>query len=130
MKKLFILLLFISFETTLCAQVISYEDFKSVIPLIQKEDFKGAFEKTSSLLNTTQNDSSDFRGIITYMNIYSSAGMVSLKQMSHDDFQKNAKKFIGQKIVMSAHPCIDSSSIGFNSLKFTIQNGKLGASTA
>ena len=26
------------------------------------------------------------RGIVTYMNIYSAAGMVSLEQMTHDEF--------------------------------------------
>lgn len=130
MKILSALFLLITFEATVNAQVISYDDFKSVIPLIQKEDFKGAFEKTTALLNATQNDSSDLRAIVTYMNIYSSAGMVSLKQLSHENFKKNAQKYIGQRIVMSAHPCVDSSSMAFNSLKFTIQNNKYQGSIA
>ena len=72
-------------------QTITYEDFKEVIPFLQKEDFKGAYEKTSAILNSTSNDNSDLRGI-----------------------------------VMSAHPCIDSTSNGYNSLKFkTNDNGKL-----
>jgi hypothetical protein len=129
MKILLTLLFPIVFVTTIFGQVISYDDFKTVIPFLQKEDFKGAFEKTSQLLNTTQNDSSDLRGIVTYMNIFSSAGMVTLDQMTHDDFFKNANKYVGQRIVMSAHPCIDSSAQGYNSLKFTMQDGILQGMT-
>jgi len=115
--------------TTTYGQVISYDDFKTVIPFLQKEDFKGAFERTNQLLNTTQNDSSDLRGIVTYMNIFSAAGMVSLDQMTHDDFLKNANKYVGQRLVMSAHPCIDSTAIGFNSLQFRMSGEKLQGST-
>ena len=111
--------------TTIYGQVITYDDFKTVIPFLQKEDFKGAFEKTNKLLGSTQNDTSDMRGIITYMNIFSAAGMVSLDQMTYDDFSKNANKYVGQYLVMSAHPCIDSSGQGFNSLKFVTQDGHL-----
>src|ERR1700744_5202765 len=96
------------FSLILCvtshAQVITYDDFKSVIPLIQKEDFKGTFDKTKHLLDSTQNDYSDLRGIITYMNILSSAGMVTKDQMTYDDFLTNANSFIGQRLLMSSHP--------------------------
>jgi len=125
MRNLLALLFPIIFGTSVCGQVISYDDFKTLIPFLQKEDFKGAFKKTSQLLNTTQNDSSDLRGIVTYMNIFSSAGMVTLDQMTQGDFLKNADKYIGQRVVMSAHPCIDSSAQGYNSLKFTMQDGTL-----
>jgi hypothetical protein len=110
-------------------QEITYDDFKSVIPYLQKEDFKGAFDKTSQLLNTTQNDSSDLRGIVTYMNIFSAAGMVTLDQMTHTDFQKNANKWIGQRLVMSAHLCVDSAAQGFNVLKFVMVDGGLQGMT-
>lgn len=111
-------------------QTITYEDFKGVIPFLQKEDFKGAYEKTSTILNSTSNDNSDLRGIVTYMNIFSAAGMVTLDQMSYKKFKKNTKKFVGEYVVMSAHPCIDSTSNGYNSLKFkTNDNGKLEGMT-
>jgi len=129
MKYILTLLFHIIVTTTSYGQIITYEDFKSVIPFVQKEDFKGVFEKTSKLLNTTQNDSSDFRGIVTYMNIFSAAGMVTLDQMTHADFFKNANKYIGQRLVMSAHPCIDSSSQGFNSLKFVTVDGQMQGMT-
>lgn len=115
--------------TTVCGQAITYDDFKTVIPFLQKEDFKNAFEKTSQLLSTTQNDSSDLRGIVTYMNIFSSAGMVTLDQLTHDEFIKNANKYVGQRLVMSAHPCVDSAAQGYNSLSFVTQDGTLQGMT-
>lgn len=128
MKSLFTLLLpFLAI--TSYAQVITYEDFRTVIPFLQKEDFKGAFEKTSQLLTSTQNDSSDLRGIVTYMNIFSAAGMVTADQMTHTEFQKNANKFIGQRVVMSGHPCIDSAAKGYNAVQFVTRDGELQGMT-
>jgi hypothetical protein len=121
----FILLL--SFSSN--AQVITYDDFKEVIPFLQKEDYKGAFQKTKQLLTTTQNDSTDLRGIVTYMNIYSAAGMVTKYQMSHAEFLKNTRRFIGQRVVMSAHPVIDSTAKGFNSLQFIYTDNELQGMT-
>jgi len=129
MKYILTLLFPLFAALTSYEQVITYDDFKSVIPFLQKEDFKGAFEKTSQLLSSTQNDSSDLRGIVTYMNIFSAAGMVSLDQMTHADLLKNANKFVGQRLVMSAHPCIDSSSKGYNSLQFVTKDGQLQGMT-
>lgn len=90
----FILILFLPLLVTSASygQVITYDEFKTVIPFLQKEDFKVAFDKTSKLLSNTQNDSSDLRGIVTYMNIFSAAGMVSLDQMTHAEFLKNANQ--------------------------------------
>jgi len=129
MKFILTRLLPLLIVTTSFGQEITYDDFKSVIPLLQKEDFKGAFEKTSQLLNATRNDSSDLRGIVTYMNIFSAAGMVTLDQLTHDEFLKQANKFLGQRLVMSAHPCIDSSSQGYNSLQFVSADGQLKGMT-
>lgn len=129
MKLIMVLLSTLTIATTLHGQVITYDDFRSVIPLLQKEDFKGAFEKTDQLLSTTRNDSSDLRGIVTYMNVFSAAGMVTLDEMTHADFLKHANKYVGQRLVMSAHPCTDSSSQGNNSLKFVMVNGQLQGMT-
>lgn len=122
MKQVFALLLSLHILTTTCAQVITYNDFRTVIPLLLKEDFKGVFDKTDKLLNSTLNDSSDLRGIVTYMNIFSAAGLVSIDEMSYDSFTQNINKYIGQYIVMPAHPCIDSSARGYNSLQFVTGN--------
>lgn len=51
--------------------------------------------------------------------------MVTLDQMTHAAFFKIAKKYVGQRLVMSVHPCIDSSSHGFNALQFAIVDGQL-----
>jgi hypothetical protein len=110
-------------------QTITYEDFRGVIPFLQKEDFKGAFEKTNQLLSTTQNDASDLRGMITYMNIFSAAGMVTKDQMTHEEFKKNAEHFVGQRLVMSGHPVIDSTAKGFNSLQFVYKDNEIEGMT-
>lgn len=114
----------IIFGTTIYGQVISNDDLKTVVSFIQNEDFKGAFDKTGTLLSTTQNDASDMRGFITYINILSAAGMVAVDQMTSDEFSKNANKYIGQKLVMLAHPCVELSPVKYNSLGFRVTEGK------
>ncbi len=129
MKNFFTLLIALTLGTTIFGQVVSYDDFKTIIPFLQKEDYKTAFEKSKQLLSTTQNDSSDLRGIVTYIKIFSAAGMVTVDQMSHEDFLKNSNKFIGQYVVMSAHPCVDSAKQSFNSLQFFEREGEIQGST-
>lgn len=63
------------------------------------------------------------------MNIFSAAGMVTPDQMTHDKFLINANKYLGQRLVMSAHPCIDSSAKGYNSLQFVMKDGALQGMT-
>ena len=129
MKTIWTLLILFAVSNNISGQVITHDDFTSIIPLMQKEDYKEAFKKTKKLLEEKQNDSSDLRAIVTYMNRYAAAGMVTADQMSFKDFTKNANKYIGQRIVMSAHPCIDSSKHGFNSLQFRYEDGVLHGST-
>ena len=117
-KFILTIIIFLTISSNTFGQTITYEDFKEVIPFLQKEDFKSAYEKTNKLLKSTTNDSSDLRGIITYMNIFSASGMVTLDQMTYEEFEESTKKFIGQYVVMSAHPCIDSSAKGYNSIQF------------
>lgn len=74
------------------AQELTYDDFKSIIPFLKTEDYKGAFNRSQELLNSTKSDTSDIRAQISYMSIYSSAGMVTLEQMS------NPEDFIGNTV--------------------------------
>jgi hypothetical protein len=127
--KFLAIYIFILLPGVIGAQVLTHDDFKSVVPYLQREDFKSAFQKTNQLLEETQNDSSDIRGIVTYINIFSAAGMVATDQMTYDDFAKNANRHIGQRLVMPAHPCIDSAALGYNTLKFIIHNGMLKGMT-
>ena len=129
MKLILLFLIPVIVTTNSIGQVITYDDFRTVIPFLQKEDFKGAFDKTNKLLVSTLNDSSDLRGIVTYMNIFSAAGMVALDQMTHEAFLKNANKYLGQRIVMSAHPCLDSSAKGYNSIQFITKDGQMQGMT-
>jgi hypothetical protein len=118
MKVRITILLLSVLSTCINAQVITYDDFKSILPYIQKEDFKSAYDQTNHILQNTVNDSSDLRGLITYMNIYSAAGMAFVDQMTREDFGKHVKQLVGQKLVMPGHPCIDSTKRSFNSLTF------------
>jgi hypothetical protein len=106
------------------SQVLTHDDFEAVIPYLQHEDFKGAFDKTSQLITTTRDDSSDVRGIVIYMNIFAAAGMVVHDQMTHADFLSNAYKYIGHRLVMPVHPCVDSASLVYNTLKFVTYEDK------
>jgi hypothetical protein len=131
MRKIILTLLTsLTIATSSFGQSITYDEFKEIIPFVQKEDFKGTYEKTSKLLTSTENDGSDLRGIVTYMNIFSATGMVTLDQMTHEEFEKSTQKFIGQYVVMSAHPCIDSEANGYNSIQFlTKEKGELEGMT-
>ena len=130
MKKTILTLVIFLFINSLSGQTITYENFKEVIPFIQIEDYKGVYEKTNYLLNSTINDDSDLRGIVLYMNIFAATGMVTLEQMTFDEFEKVTKDFVGQYLVMPAHPCIESSAKGFNSIQFiTNESGKLEGMT-
>lgn len=110
-------------------QEMTYNDFKLIIPYLQTEDFKGAYDVSGKLLQLTDDDSSDLRGIVTYMHLFAAAGMVTLDQMSYADFIKNTQPFVGKKVVMSGHPCIDSTKFSYNSLNFSMKEGELQGMT-
>jgi len=123
--KATLILLFIICSIRINAQVITYDNFRNIIPDLQSENWKAAYEKASNLLENTTNDSSDIRGIVSYIVIYAAAGMVSSGQFTHDKFLKIANKYIGQQLLMSAHPFADSSKIALNST--TLKNKETGS---
>jgi len=125
MRLFFSVLATFILTTIVPGQVVTYEDFKSIIPLMQKENYKKAYMKTTEILNTSVNDSSDLRGIVTYMNIRAAAGMVSVDQMTITEFSDNAKKYVGQKIVMAGHLCVDSTKNSYNALTFLKKGNQL-----
>lgn len=124
MKTLLLITFLIIVSIGVSGQSITYDDFKTVIPFLQKEDFKGAYERTTELLKVSKDEEADFVPIVRYMNIFSAAGMVSVGQMTHDDFSKNVKKHIGKQVVMAAHPCVDSTARSYNALQFVKNNGE------
>src|SRR4051812_3957632 len=97
----FLLLTSFLINSTVFAQTISREDFLSVIPFLQKEDFSGAFEATKTLLEKDKDKSSELRPIVTYMNIFSGAVMVSKGELSHEQFAQHVRQFEGQKVMLS-----------------------------
>jgi hypothetical protein len=131
MKYILPFLLAICFLFNANGQEITYEEFKGLIPDLQSENWKSAYEKSGKLLESTQNDSSDLRAIVTYMNIFSAAGMVTQDQMTHEAFLKNANRFVGQRLLMAAHPVAktEGSTVNQTLLKNT-DTGSEGFTTA
>jgi hypothetical protein len=128
MKKTIAFLILFWFLFQAFSQNLTYDNFKSLIPYLKVEDWKSAYIKSSKLLKSSENDTSEFRAIIVYINIYSAAGMVSQKQMSYKTLEKNIMKFKGQKIIMSAHP-VTSKEGAFNQVKFEITDSTNAAVT-
>jgi len=127
--RLFFFSAFVLLALNSFSQKLTHEDFRSIIPFLASEDFKSAFHTSQKLLEGAESDTSDFKAQISYVNIYSAAGMVCGDQMTHDEFEKNLKKFIGKKLKMPGHPCIDSVKFAFNSFNFAHKDGKLYGST-
>ncbi len=111
------------------AQIITYDNFKSLIPHLQKEDWKTAFEESSKLIKSTEKDTSDFKAIVVYINILSAAGMVTKKEMTFKQLEKAILNFKGQKIIMSAHP-ITIKDGALNQTKFSVSDTTNEAFTA
>lgn len=122
MKNIIIaLLLFGTYSSK--AQTVSYEDFKSLIPSLQKEDWKTAFEQSSRLIESAENDTSDYKAIVIYINIFSAAGMVAEGTMTYSQLERHIMKFQGQKIIMSAHP-VTKRDGALRQTQFEISNTK------
>jgi hypothetical protein len=96
------------------AETLTYESFKSLIPALQKEDWKSAFEQSATLLKGAPNDTSEFKAIIIYVNIYAAAGMVTKNEMTYEALKKNIEPFIGQKVIMSSHPISKNPAVTLN----------------
>ncbi|MCL9805069.1 hypothetical protein NAT51_06040 [Flavobacterium amniphilum] len=124
MEKFFFLFVSLFVSVNVYSQTVTYEDFKLLIPFVQNENYKEVFEKSNEILSKTVDDSSDLRGIVSYMNLYASAGMVTVDQMSYEDFVKHSDRFVGKRLVMAAHPCVSSEDMASNSIKFVEDDGK------
>ena len=117
MQKVFtLIILFIGLNKSY-GQILSYDDFKSLIPYLKTEDWKSAFKESGKLLKSADKDTSEFHAIILYINIFSAAGMVTENQMTYKELGKNVMKYQGQKIIMPAHP-VTSKYGAFRQLKF------------
>ena len=128
MKKTFFLLVYSFVSISVYSQSVTYEDFKALIPFVENESYKEVFEKSNEILGKTEDDSSDLRGIVSYMSLYASAGMVAADQMTYEDFVKHSDKFIGRRLVMPAHPCVSPEEKASNSIQFSEEDGKQKAS--
>jgi len=97
-------------------QTLTDEDFKSLVPYLQKEDWKSAFIQSTKLLNSAERDTSDYHAKILYINIFAAAGMVSVGDMTYSTLSKNVLKFKGRKVIMPFHPVSDVIPLSATSL--------------
>jgi hypothetical protein len=110
-------------------QTLTYDDFKSLIPYLKTEEWKSAYKESAKLLKSADKDSSEFRAIILYINIFSAAGMVTENQMTYEELEKNVMKFQGQKIIMSAHP-VTTKYGALRQIKFDVTDSTNAAFTS
>ncbi|MBK6901469.1 MAG: hypothetical protein IPH04_01310 [Saprospirales bacterium] len=85
-------------------QAITYDDFRSLIPYLKTEDWESVFNQSSKLLRFADNDTSELKAIVLYINIFSAAGMVTEGQMTYEELELKVMKFQGAKIIMAGHP--------------------------
>jgi hypothetical protein len=109
-----IILLFGLFQSF--GQSLTDNDFNSLIPSLQKEDWKTAFTLSSKLLKSNKDDTSGYHAKILYINIFSAAGMVAAGDMSYGTLTKSIMKYQGQKVIMAYHPVSDNIPLSATSL--------------
>jgi len=115
--KLFIVLLvvLVTGSSRAHAQVLTYDDFKSVVPFLQKEDWESAFKKSGDLLkHSPKDDTTSYKGILTYIHIVSAAAMVANDKMTYGRLRKSILKYKGHMVLMAAHPVAADGSNTIN----------------
>lgn len=124
MKKIILFLLVFSSFTALQAQQITQEDYSSIIPFVKSEDWKSAFKMSSKLLNKAQNDTSEFKSMVAYLNIYAATGLTSEGKMSRNKLSEIALKYKGQSIFMAGHLASKDGRNTLNKTFLSILDGK------
>lgn len=102
MKKSILLLLCVLGLQMAQAQ-ITKEDYKSIIPFLQAEDWKDAYKASSKLLKDNASDTSEYKSMVAYFNVYAAAGMASDGKMKRAKLQEIVAQYKGQKIFMAGH---------------------------
>ena len=63
-------------------------DFKSLIPSIEKEDWKYTFKRSGALLAWNPNDTSEMHAMMVYIRLFSGAGLVSKHKLSYKKLEE------------------------------------------
>lgn len=125
MKKsiLLFLLCFATFQISQ-AQKITQEDYKSIIPFLQAEDWKSAYKMSSKLLEKASADTSEYKTMVVYFNIYAAAGMTSENKMNRNKLKEVVDKYKGQPIFMAGHLASKDGKNTLNKTFLSTTDGK------
>jgi hypothetical protein len=130
MKKIILTLALLVFAVASFAQKITEEQFKELVRLLDKEDWKTVYQNSGQLLKNAKDDD-ELKPMVTYMHLLSAAGSVTIDQMSFSELKKIVAKFNGQKILMAAHTIAKSENDTMNkTLIEQTPKGSTGFTTA
>lgn len=86
---------------------VTRSGFKSLIPSIEKEDWKYVFKRSGALLEANPTDSSEIHAMMVYIRLFSGAGLVSEHKLSYKKLEEAVRSFIGRHVLMAAHPFLN-----------------------
>ncbi len=98
-------------------------EISDVINALAMEDFSLALKKTEKCLSD-KNISETQKAALRYMHIYSVAGLVTEKKMTHDDLNKILTSYKGQYLITQNLEITKGISMPFNQLQVEKINGK------
>jgi hypothetical protein len=122
MKKLLVFLLIACCCCQLRSQTVSTDDFMRLVPYLEQENWKPAFELSYKILKSTPGDTSDLHAKVVYIIIFSAAGMVTVGDMNYKTLKKNIMKYEGQKVIMPFHPYYEDNSNPISVTSFTLND--------
>ncbi len=130
MKKIIFLFATFLFAQVLQAQITD-EDYRSIIPYLQAENWKKAYTLSTKLLQDTpaDADSSEYRSMVVYCRIYAAAGMASQGKMNCQKLLETLNEHKGQAIFLAGHLASNDRRNTLNKTFLTFTDGKTSAFT-
>lgn len=123
MKKSILFLLFlIGFQVTQAQ--ITKEDYKSIIPLLQAEDWKGAYKLSSKLLKDNPADTSEYKTMVVYLNIYAATGMAAENKIDRKKLNEIVSQYKNQLVFLAGHLASKDDKNTMNKTMLSSVNGK------
>ncbi|MBN1463000.1 MAG: hypothetical protein JXQ69_05535 [Paludibacteraceae bacterium] len=98
MKKLILSLLVVVSFSAMQAQITD-DDYKSLLPYLKAENWKGAYKKSTKMLKNVDDDSSENAALVRFVNFYSAAGMVKQGKMEFEKMKQIAQQWKGKNML-------------------------------